>query len=184
MKLGLVKWRFIFLIFIPVLGVTGCVSAPIETVYVPADNKGWKVGYVHDAGWGKGSIVEYIPENEAISNWSKLLTIQFLEGNKDDPEQFMNKLRVQMQGRCANLTWNVLHKNSDSILYEWVLRGCKPHSNQHEIAKLLKGNDGLHRISYTQKDSQLSEDTRSRWVKWFTEAYIQKGGQRVLVGSN
>ena len=167
--------RIILILCITTL--SGCATT-LETVYVPTENSGWKVGY----GTNKlgTTIIEYIPSNESIDNWSKLLTIQLLEGKNRSPLLFMEDLKTRMQVRCPGSFWNIIKQDSTSTLYEWKIADCGDNPNQHEIARLLKGNDALHRIAYTAI-TQITETERAKWLKAFSEAYVEKSGQRVIV---
>ncbi len=160
--------------------ITSCASIPLETTYVPARIDGWKVGYAKDIP-GQGNIVERIPAQESINNWSKMITIQFIEGSGESPKFFMSKLQKQMENRCTNVKWDVLEDNTYTVLYEWVISQCGEHPDQHEISKLLKGNDGLHRAAYIEKTQSIDPKTREKWVQWLSESYLTKGRERVVV---
>ena len=152
--------------------INACATT-LETVYVPAESKGWKVG----AGSNRpgSTLVEFIPTTESIGNWSRMFTIQFLEGEKRSPNLLMRVLESQMRARCPNAKWDVVNEDSTSVTYEWVLSACAGHPDQHELARLLKGNDGVHRIAYVRKTRQLEGTERDTWLKAFANAYVEKG---------
>ena len=159
-----------------VIFLSGCATM-LETVYVPAENTGWKQGYgVNKPGV---TLIEYIPTNESIDNWSRIFTIQFLEGMRDSTSSTVKTLQSIMLGNCSNTKWDVITEESLSVTYERSTLNCKG-GNEYEVARLLKGNDGIHRISYTAK-SPIPETERNKWLKAFSEAYVEKGGQRVIV---
>ena len=154
-------------------------ATTLETVYVPAENKGWKVG--SGSNRAGGTLMEFIPTTESIGNWSRMFTIQFLEGERGSPNTVMKTLESQMRARCPGAKWRVVNQDSTSVTYEWSLSGCAGHSDQHEVARLLKGNDGVHRIAYVRKTPQLDAAERSTWLRAFANAYVEKDGQRVIV---
>ena len=158
--------------------LAGCATT-LETVYVPAENAGWKVG--HGTNRSEATFVEFIPSGETISNWSRMFTIQFLEGARDAPRDFMSKLQAQMAKRCPATRWTVVSDDSSSITYQWSISDCSGHPDQIEIARVLKGNDGLHRISYVRKASTFEPTERESWTGAFAKAYVEKGGKRVVV---
>ncbi|MEQ1935077.1 MAG: hypothetical protein ABL962_14555 [Fimbriimonadaceae bacterium] len=154
-------------------------ATTLETVYVPAENRGWKVG--SGSNQPGATLVEFIPTAESIGNWSRMFTIQFLEGGKRSPRAVMKVLESQMRARCPGSKWGVVNEDPASVTYEWSLSGCAGHPDQHEVARLLKGNDGVHRIAYVRKTAQLDDTERNTWLKAFANAYVEKGGQKVVV---
>lgn len=158
--------------------ICGCATT-IETAFVPGDSSGWKLGYGSDRR-GR-TIAEYVPHHESIDNWSRLLTIQFLEGERSSPLAVMERLRSRIQTRCPGASWSVIRQETSSVLYEWKISGCPGNPDQNEIARLLRGNDGVHRIAYVEKVLNMATAERDKWVNAFSNAYVVKGGQRVVL---
>jgi len=161
-----------------VLALVGC-AATLETVYVPAENKGWKVG----SGTNKPgtTLVEFIPTEESISNWTRLFTIQFLEGTRDSPEKVMETLQARMRARCPDVQWMTISENASSILYQWSISNCAGQMDQIEIARLLSGNEGVHRISFARKGSNFASGEKEKWLDAFSKAYVVKDFKPVVV---
>ena len=178
------KHLYKFVAVVLVVGLAGC-ATPLEGIYAPIDASGWKVAYAKDVP-GKGNIVERIPSGESLNNWSKMVTIQFMEGEQRTPSVFMDGLKGQMTQRCPKVEWAVVESSNTSILYEWTIKNCPGQQDQHEVSRLLRGNDGLHRIAYVEKVSQLSKETRERWTANLKSAYLVKGGPNspVVLKSN
>ena len=61
---------------------------------------------------------------------------------------------------------------------------CKKVVTQSEIVRLMKGNDGLHRVAYTQKTENITGPARDKWLVSLERAYVVKGGKKVIVESN
>lgn len=171
------KLKAIIFFIIPIF-LFGC-SISLEHVNVPGQLHDWKVGYQHIEKFSNDNISEYIPYDESIKNWSKMVTVQFKSGRKDDPQVFMNDLKNKMIKRCENLVWDVIKKEKNSVLYEWRIKECSPHSDQHEIAKLILGNDGLHRVAYTEKVQNISPKKRAEWIYKLTNTYLEKDGKKI-----
>lgn len=143
------------------------------------DSSDWKLGSGSDR---KGrTIAEYVPSSESINNWSKLLTIQFLEGEQSSPLAVMDEVKSKMQARCPDVAWNIIHQQPSDVLYEWKISGCSGNPDQHEIARLLTGSDGVHRIAYVEKVLSIAPVERDKWIRAFSDAYVEKGGQRVVL---
>jgi hypothetical protein len=156
----------------------GC-SIPLETVYVPAEDNGLRLGYGSDR---RGTtIAEFIPSDETMGNWSRKLTIQFLEGERRSPRAFMSALESLMRARCPDAKWTVLSEDATSVMYEWATTNCSTTADQHELARLLKGNDGVHRVAYVRHGAQLDSTERDAWIKAFIGAHVEKQGKRVVV---
>ena len=162
------------------LALAGCATQlETATFRAPDDSGKWKAAGGSDRR-GR-TIAEFVPQNESIDNWSRLLTVQFIERQGVSPVEFMTQLRATMQNRCPGTAWRIVQQDSTSVLYEWSIAGCGANPDQHEIARLLKGNDGIQRIAFTRKGAELEPNEREQWVRTFSEAYVVKGGQKVVV---
>lgn len=157
--------------------VAGCAiySPPSLEAICARKAPNWKAAYRKDLGEGKGTISEFVPDGENVNDWRQLATIQFLEGEKRSPKAFMETLKAKMESRCKSTKWNVVKQEKYSITYEWSIESCTGHHDQYEIARLLQGNDGLHRIAYTEKNKDMAEDTRKLWLEVVEDAYVAKG---------
>jgi len=158
--------------------LTSCATS-LEYVSVQGKLSGWKIGHQEREKFTNSSIREFIPANETIQNWSKMISIQYISGRKDNPEVFMNALKSRMEQQCKNTTWKTISKDKNSILYEWKISNCSPNSDQHEIARLFLGNDGLHRAAYTEKVKTMPNEIQKEWVNKLSNAYLAKDGKRV-----
>lgn len=167
------------------LPLCACAATPLETVFAPIDSAGWKVAHAADVP-GQGTIVERIPEGETLQTWSRMLTVQFLEGEQRTPAEVMAMLEERMQERGGTLEWSVIHAEPLSVLYEWRLTEHPVHGDQNELARLLQGNDGIHRLAFAWKGAPLSAEERARWIADFEAAFVVKGErhERVEVGAD
>ena len=88
----------------------------------------------------------------------------------------MDALETTMKSRCPGSTdWHVVLEEPHSVTYEWRIHSCPGQDNQTEIARILQGNDGLHRIAYTEKGDTMKPENREFWMKVLTKAYVAKG---------
>jgi hypothetical protein len=164
------------LILIGVLSIAGCVSTPLEAIVTEQKLAGWKVGSQQDLGRGRGTIVELIPVSESIDKWQQLGTIQFFEGENRAPQVLMEALEERMKTRCPTSTdWRVISEEPHSVTYEWRIHSCTGQDNQMEISRILQGNDGLHRIAYTEKGDAMTPENRELWMEVLRKAYVAKG---------
>ena len=168
--------------------LSGC-STAIEHMVIPDAAPGWKMGYQHRERFTNSTIREFIPENDTINNWSKLITIQFIAGATNTPDDLASLLIQNIKKTCTDATSNIIENDNNSIIYEWSTNECTPpvgtkidlniHTAQHEITRIIKGKDGIHKASYAEKTSTIDKDTRARWIGKFKKTTLEKDGQVV-----
>ncbi len=162
----------------------GCASTPRESVFIPDPNSGLVVGYAADQP-GYGTIVEYVPAGETVEAWEHLLTIQFLEDERSDLGTWLASREAFLRKQGGTLEWRVLEQDALSMLYEWSMRDNPKegaiYRDQVEIARLLRGNDGLHRIAYAERGRTMDPERREHYLAAFRAAYVVKGEDRQRV---
>jgi hypothetical protein len=168
--------RFVLL---SVIALSGCATS-LETanLQLPDGAGKWKA-----AGGSERrgqTIAEFVPRDESVDNWSQLLTIQFIEQRGVSPLMVMDQLKSKMQSRCPGSMWRIIQQDSLSVLYEWSIASCGGNPDQHEIARLLKGNDGIQRVAIATKSADFSPSDREQWVRVLFEAYVVKDGHKVV----
>ena len=163
---------FVFLIFVTEYALSQ--TTKLEAI-VAKKAPSWNIAYQKDFGVGRGTIREFLPKGEKIRKWKHLATIQFIEGESLSPKEFMETLKVKMTKRCKETKWNIINETKYTITYEWSIQSCKKNKDQHEIARILQGNDGLHRIAYTEKKNEMDINNKKFWLSVFHDAYVAKG---------
>jgi hypothetical protein len=171
--------RFLLVLGVASVLVSCATQLETATLHLPDSAGKWKAAGGSDRR-GR-TLAEFVTQGESIENWSRLLTVQFIEQKGVTPLECMTQLRATMQSRCPGVSWKIVQQDSTSVLYEWSIAGCGSNPDQHEIARLLKGNDGIQRIAFTRKGAELGPSEGEQWIKIFSEAYVVKGGQRVAV---
>ena len=164
---------------------SGCLSTPIETTEVPVSLAGWE-GRAVDLGRGKGTITEYWPVGESPRSWTRLATVQFLEGDRHTAREAMEELRSRMRARGGEgvvVSWEVIAEDETSLTCEWSIQGSPDHEDQVELARLLEGRDGLHRVAFTRKGAAFPEEERARWIEALAGARVTKDGRPVGDGA-
>lgn len=149
--------------------LSGCAATP-ETVLLPMDTSGWSTG---SRSFQAGVLVlEFVPTNESIDKWTRMVTLQSLQGERRSPHEFVKELESRMRARCPNVTWRTIKQDPVSVTYEWAFSKCPWYPDQHEVARLLRGRAAIHRVSFTQKGSHFDVDARDSWVATFDKASI------------
>lgn len=136
---------------------------------------GWKVGN-HREIPKEVVITEFIREGDDIDNWKELLTVQMFTKTRKDgsPEDWLNKQKAIREQTCPGSTqWNVIDKSESSILYEWRAKPCLGWPDQHEIARIFDGRYTRFFMHYVRKVPELPAETRTEWIKKFSDATTQ-----------
>ena len=172
------KKIIVFLFFI---SVAACASIPIENLHTEIKTDDWIIGFEKDFGMGKGYIREFVPKGESVFEWSQLISIEFIEGEKGRPLAYINAFQIQRKEQCLGTNFEVIDEDQYSVTYLFNFPECQGQNAQSEISKLYKGNDGLHRLSYTEKSLLLTESVKDRWLSEFSKSYITKGSNKEAI---
>ncbi len=73
---------------------------------------------------------------------------------------------------CPDTTWNVIAESEEEILYEWRTIDCPGYGSEYEVAKIIRGEIGMHRLAYANKKLPISKDRRNRWVDLIARARL------------
>ena len=178
------------LIILIAIVLVGCATS-LEHVSVPMDATDWKVGFqTRPKSFGDASYIrEIIPKEDDIKNWSKIVTIQYIDGKSNvPPNEFVTALIGDIKKACPDAEWEIIESNTRSIIYEWYTKACKTpasksnpniHTPQHEVARVIFGNEGIHKVSYNEKTKSLSPATREKWISNLREVKLEKDGKTI-----
>jgi hypothetical protein len=53
--------------------------------------------------------------------------------------------------------------------------------DQVELARMLFGNEGIHRIALVRKGPGFAPGEREEWLDAFSKAFVERDGERVVV---
>ncbi|MBI3610959.1 MAG: hypothetical protein HY204_09705 [Nitrospirae bacterium] len=171
-------------VFLYVILLAGCATGEHMTFSFkrPVPGKEWKIGYQQELK-DQYFIVEYIPSDETLNNWTKMVTIQNF-GLKTrgqptaysgkTPEELMSDLKEKMEKRCSNTVWNVIEHGQNDVLYEWRIENCSPEPDQHEVARIFDGKWNRFRVAYVSKVKKLPDEERAEWIDNLKKARIEE----------
>ena len=136
----------------------------------------WKVG--HESSTPDGSIVEYVLPHESVRDWTELLTIQWI------PQDFVNyknesliqEMKADLLRDCPGAFWNTISAIPGEVIFEWRTADCPAMASQHEIARVLFHESGIHRIAYVKKGKGLSSRERNIVVNLLTAMALPRRG--------
>jgi hypothetical protein len=148
------------------------------------DPKEWTVG--HQTSDQDQRIIEFVRPGEKIDNWTELLTMQVLrKPTSPDPiDAFVARMHTADAKLCPNgFVQNVIAQGfrteteEASIIYEWKMQNCRPHADQHEVAKIVYGKFSIFRLAYVAKTEKLAPEKREMWIK-------ELKGAKIVVNKN
>lgn len=125
-------------------------------------------------------MIEYIPSNEDINDWSHLFTVEFFEfryaANINDwVAQYMQSLhRVCSLGKIIGP--QILSGSPDNVVIKWAAQGCgtdNVSSDQIEIARFIKGTAGFHLVRYTLKGNTISDTQQKTMLDMVNSVFLQ-----------
>ena len=88
----------------------------------------------------------------------------------------MNSRKSDVSKICKNLDLKVLEKTEASIIYEMQASSCVNQADQHVLARMIKGKDGLHLVSYAEKANKIDPKTREQWLASLRDSKVVAGG--------
>lgn len=139
------------------------------------DDRKWKL--VNQRDTASVHFVEYLPEGEQADNWRELLSAHLLYGLHKTTT--MEKLAQANETKLRNIssgkvTWNLLSQGPTGLMYEWKLEKDNLRPDQHEIARLVIGSEGIHLIRYATRTLPLTEARRQKWIGLLNAVKIVK----------
>jgi len=162
------------------LCVAACSSTPDhERAFLPRPEEEWISRAYDRSPDGDGRVVESIPADESFDLWTRMITIQFIEGSEATPREMMDRILARLTAKCPELVSSVIREGEQGVLYEWRIDACPAAPDQHEVARVFAGTEGLHRVAYVQKGPVMPDDVRAAWIERLSEAILIKGKELV-----
>jgi len=175
------------LLFLTLLSASCATS--LEHIRAPSLGNEWKIGYQHRERFTDNNITEYVPRNESIRNWSKLYTVQYSKNTNVVPKSFAKALLQRIQLSCPEMKSKLINNDNISVMYEWSAPACNNpnapknsqniNTAQHEIFRIIKGNEGFFKLSYVEKTKKMNSETRAKWINKLNKSQIYKDGKMV-----
>jgi len=160
-----------------VLGACG--STPKERAYLPRPENEW-ISQAYDRSLdGDGLVSESVPADESFKLWTRMVTIQFIEGSEATPHELMEQILARHSARCPEIVSNVIREDELGVIYEWRIDACPAAPDQHEVARVFTGEEGLHRVAYVQKGPMMPDDVRAEWIERLSQVILIKGRELV-----
>lgn len=125
----------------------------------------------------KEGVIEFIPLDQTIQNWSELIAVQFMSSANWDKsacklEKVLEHIRKEVLSSYPKdtVTWQIIERSEEGITYEWVMH--KPYKNisiEHEISRAFLTPSGFHRVGFIRKNASMSSEERAKWIQLLRE---------------
>lgn len=121
------------------------------------------------------------PGKENLKSWSELITVGFLNGNQISIQQYVEAEKNRFNVQCPGTRHRVIESDAYSVYHTYTMPSCGGRDSQSEIGRLIQGNEGLHRLSYTVKGRELTSGEMEKWLTILRNSIIAKGDQHEKV---
>lgn len=118
------------------------------------------------------TMSEYVRQGETLESAREHYTVMKMPGTTD-AAAMAKKVLAMTEDTCAAFTSQVYWADTADTLYEWKASGCDDpkHRAEHEIARLLRMDDGVYRLSYAYRAAEMPPANRTQWLKLIGEAW-------------
>jgi hypothetical protein len=136
---------------------------------------GYKVG--HQSRNGNNLIVEMVPKNETVHNWTEMLTTNITFGNLAvTPVKYSELMKAMWKKSCPGSGGSLITSGAENgyPFAVWMLV-CpnNPSSGKPEWTwfKAIKGNDSFYVVQKAWRSEPPQEDV-SNWMKHFRKIQV------------
>ncbi|MDX1487951.1 MAG: hypothetical protein R3268_07115 [Acidiferrobacterales bacterium] len=126
------------------------------------DGRAWHIARHSDDA--RLTLTHWLLPGQTTAHWTELVALQ-LFSSQQSPDQVLADLRENLERSCPKVVWTTRQKDLQSILYEWQVKDCVSRPDQHEIAKLVRSDEGVYRVSYSTRGLTLNPDDKDRWIQ-------------------
>ena len=134
------------------------------------DGRAWTIGNHQQTS--SVSMTEFTLPGQTVDNWRELVTSQVFSDREHSMvlSILLGGIEGSLSSGCPSLSWNVISRNDDIIVYEWHDGGCGGFEPQGEVGRLGRGPEGIHRLAYATKSSGgVPPRKRTEWLAILTK---------------
>ncbi len=152
---------------------TEAMFRPTEIVSVDLDGRGWICGIRNKAD-GQVTARYYLP-GEMISNWTEQVEVQRILGAASigTIKEIAAKFIAQVKAIQPKMEYQILDVQDDSVIVALELPGSPSFAKRHQLVRLFKANDDVHRLAYSLKVDQPSDETKKKWFAIMKSASLE-----------
>jgi hypothetical protein len=145
-------------------------TPPLEIIEFGFDDRDWKL--IQQRIELQRSILQYIPATET-TNDQEVFTVERLFNMRKQMSvhELMETMHDNLQKKFPDIEWNVINQGDNDVLFEWQLKNQDAGgSAQHEMIRLLSGQEDIHRLAYTAHKI----DDRETWLTILQQSKLTK----------
>ncbi|WP_145352305.1 tetratricopeptide repeat protein [Roseimaritima multifibrata] len=156
---------------------TEAMFRPTEIVSVDLDGRGWRCGIRNKAD-GQVTARYYLP-GEMISNWTEQVEVQRILGaaNIGTSKEIAAKFVAQVKAAQPKMEHQILDVQDDSVIVALELPGSPQFAKRHQLVRLFRADNDVHRLAYSVKVDQPSEETQKKWLAIMKAAKLERVGE-------
>jgi hypothetical protein len=126
------------------------------------------------------SITEYIPKTENVQKWTEMYSVQrfYQMKGKLTPKQMMDNILDRLKETIPSVSFATLVDTENDVLFHWRDEGGKDRPAQHEIVRLIAGEQDIHRLAYVRKVAQIPAVEAQVWIDLIRQALLTKASGR------
>ena len=160
-------------------GIDPATATPIDVMKFDLDDKTrWRPGY--SSVNRLESITEYIPKTENVQKWTEMYSVQrfYQMKGKLTPKQMMHNILDRLKDNIPGVSFVTLVDTENDVLFHWRDKGGKDRPAQHEIVRLIAGEQDIHRLAYVRKVAQIPAVEAQAWIDLIRQALLTKATGR------
>lgn len=90
---------------------------------------------------------------------------------KTSVQDLMQNMKAGLEQQFPEVQWQVMQAEDNNVVFEWWLQG-EDLPQQHEIVRLLQGDEDIHRLAYSVQTAPLAQEQREQWIKRLQQAKL------------
>ncbi len=129
------------------------------------DGREWALG--HQAAIQNSSIREYLLVGQSVEDWTELVTSQYMR-TELSVEQYYDQFWRENPD-CPSLEASKISETTDTIIFQGKHGTCGGYEPGEFIQRISGIDGGIIVLIFAQKE-QLTEENRSNWTRFLTQA--------------
>lgn len=140
------------------------------------ENENWKVGSNQEND--QMTMIELIPSNETLDNWTEIGTMTAIKGAKNIPmDKAMNLMFDQSKKNSPKSKLTFIEKD-ESVEFPWIIFIIESPNfkddkkSESQLWYIVQGKNSLYTNFRAIKESSIPENLKDKWTKFFKTAKI------------